>query len=88
MVLTEALAHGLPIVSTRGGAAAEILPDEVALKVPAGDPAALGEALASLLDDGSAAARWRRLRFPMRGIFRTGRRQPLIVAACLKNGRT
>ncbi|GEO14981.1 glycosyltransferase family 4 protein [Microvirga aerophila] len=52
MVLTEALAHGLPIVSTRVGAATETLSDEVILKVMAGDPIALGEALASLLDDG------------------------------------
>jgi glycosyltransferase involved in cell wall biosynthesis len=51
MVLTEALAHGLAIVSTTGGAAAETLPDAAALKVPAGDPVALAQALASLLDD-------------------------------------
>jgi glycosyltransferase involved in cell wall biosynthesis len=52
MVLTEALAHGLPIISTTGGAAAKTVPDTAALKVPAGDPTALAEALALLLDDG------------------------------------
>ena len=52
MVLTEALAHGLPIISTTGGAAATTLPDTAALKVPAGDPLALAEVLASLLGDG------------------------------------
>jgi glycosyltransferase involved in cell wall biosynthesis len=88
MVLTEALAHGLPIVSTRGGAAAETLPDGAALKIPAGDPAALGEALASLLDDGG------RRRALADAAFSHVRHLPdwsdtaAIVAAQLKNART
>jgi len=52
MVLTEALARGLPILCTTGGAAAETAPDEAALKVPPGDVAALRAGLARLLDDG------------------------------------
>lgn len=51
MVLTEALACGLPILCTTGGAAAETAPDEAALKVPPGDVAALRAGLARLLDD-------------------------------------
>ncbi|MGE7469630.1 glycosyltransferase [Bosea sp. NPDC003192] len=51
MVLTEALARGLPILCTTGGAAAETAPDEAALKVPPGDAAALRAGLACLLDD-------------------------------------
>jgi glycosyltransferase involved in cell wall biosynthesis len=51
MALTEALAHGLPIVSSAGGAAAETLPDAAALKVPAGDVAALSEALERVITD-------------------------------------
>jgi glycosyltransferase involved in cell wall biosynthesis len=87
MVLTEALAHGLPIVSTRGGAAAQTLPDGAALKVPAGDSAALGEALASLLDDSN------RRHALAEAAFSHARHLPdwsdtaAIVAAQLKNGR-
>jgi glycosyltransferase involved in cell wall biosynthesis len=51
MVLTEALARGLPILCTTGGAATETAPDEAALKVPPGDAAALRAGLARLLDD-------------------------------------
>ena len=51
MVLTEALARGLPILCTTGGAAAETAPDEAALKVPPGDVAPLRAGLARLLDD-------------------------------------
>jgi len=50
MVLTEALARGLPIVTTLSGAGAEALPDAAALKVPPGDAAALAKALARLID--------------------------------------
>lgn len=58
MVLTEAMARGLPIVCTTGGAAAETVPDAAAIKVPPGDASAFGTALASLLED-----RVRRRRF-------------------------
>lgn len=51
MVLTEALARGLPILCTTGGAAAQTAPDEAALKVPPGDVAASRAGLARLLDD-------------------------------------
>jgi glycosyltransferase involved in cell wall biosynthesis len=51
MVLTEALARGLPILCTTGGAAAETAPDAAALKVPPGDAAALRAGLLRLLDD-------------------------------------
>lgn len=50
MVLTEALARGLPIVTTLSGAGAEALPDAATLKVPPGDAAALAKALARLID--------------------------------------
>jgi glycosyltransferase involved in cell wall biosynthesis len=57
MVLTEALARGLPILCTTGGAAAETAPDAAAVKVPPGDASALAKALAKLIDDRAARRR-------------------------------
>ncbi|MGH1419859.1 MAG: glycosyltransferase family 4 protein [Hyphomicrobiaceae bacterium] len=51
MVLAEAMACGLPIVCTTGGAAAFTVPDGAALKVPPGNIEALTEALAQALND-------------------------------------
>lgn len=56
MVLTEAMAHGLPIVSTTGGAAAETVPDGAALKVAPHDAPALEGALRAMLADPSLRA--------------------------------
>lgn len=49
MVLTEAMARGLPILCTTGGAAAETVPDAAAIKVAPGDAGALTRALSELL---------------------------------------
>jgi glycosyltransferase involved in cell wall biosynthesis len=57
MVLTEALARGLPIVTTTGGAAAETVSDQAAVKVPPEDAAALGKALKRLIEDPDARQR-------------------------------
>jgi len=51
MVLAEALAHGLPIVSTLAGAIPDTVPLEAGLLVPAGDAQALRAALARLMDE-------------------------------------
>jgi len=51
MVLAEAMARGLPIVCTSGGAAAETVPDCAAIKVPPGDERALTLAIQRILDD-------------------------------------
>jgi glycosyltransferase involved in cell wall biosynthesis len=51
MVLAEALARGLPIVCTTGGAAAETVPDAAALKVAPGNERALSEAIGRVLDN-------------------------------------
>ena len=57
MVITEALACGLPLVSTTGGALADTAPDDCAIKVVPGDADALAEGLASFLDDAKLRAR-------------------------------
>jgi glycosyltransferase involved in cell wall biosynthesis len=56
MVVTEAIAHGLPVLTTRGGALAETLPPGAGIVVPPGDAAALTGALEQLLRDSNARA--------------------------------
>jgi glycosyltransferase involved in cell wall biosynthesis len=51
MVLTEAMARGLPIIASTGGAAADTLPDGAGLKIPPNDAPALREALRRALSD-------------------------------------
>ena len=51
MVLAEAMARGLPIVSTTGGAAAETVADGAALKVSPGDALALADAIRAAMSD-------------------------------------
>lgn len=51
MAITEAIARGLPIVSTTGGALARTVPREAALKVPPDDAPALARALRDMIGD-------------------------------------
>ena len=51
MVLAEAMARGLPLVASTGGAAAATVPDGAGLKVPPGDVAALRDALRRVIAD-------------------------------------
>lgn len=54
MVITEALAHGLPVVTTTGGALADTLPASAGVHVPPDDASALRDALRTLLFNDSA----------------------------------
>ncbi len=56
MVVTEALARGLPVITTSGGALADTLPPAAGMTLPPGDALALRDALARWLDDPD----WRR----------------------------
>jgi glycosyltransferase involved in cell wall biosynthesis len=51
MVLTEALARGLPVVSTTAGAIPDTVPAEAGVLVPPGNVPALRDALARLMDE-------------------------------------
>jgi glycosyltransferase involved in cell wall biosynthesis len=57
MALAEALAHGLPLIASTGGAAVETVPDAAALKVPPGNAPALAGALRRAITDPDLRAR-------------------------------
>jgi glycosyltransferase involved in cell wall biosynthesis len=57
MVVTEAIARGLPVVTTTGGALAETLPDGAGLASAPGDIDALKKNLCQVLSDENAYAR-------------------------------
>ena len=58
MVLAEAMARGLPIVCTTGGAAAATAPDAAAIKVAPGDATAFSAALDRVLGDRALRRRY------------------------------
>jgi len=51
MALAEAVAHGIPVISTTAGAIPETVPASASVLVPPGDARALTKALASVIDD-------------------------------------
>lgn len=57
MVLAEALAHGLPIVSTTAGAIPDTVPTNAGLLVPPGDDLALAETLTRVLTESALRKR-------------------------------
>jgi glycosyltransferase involved in cell wall biosynthesis len=57
MAVAEALAHGLPVVSTTTGAIPDLVSDGAGLLVPPGDTGALTFALSQVLGDASLRAR-------------------------------
>jgi glycosyltransferase involved in cell wall biosynthesis len=69
MAVAEAVAHGLPVVSTTTGAIPELVGSDSGVLVPPGDADALAEALSCVLDRGerrrlAAGARRVRDRLP------------------------
>jgi glycosyltransferase involved in cell wall biosynthesis len=57
MAVAEALARGLPVVSTETGAIPELVGDEAGLLVPVGDTTALTSALSQVLSNRQLLAR-------------------------------
>jgi glycosyltransferase involved in cell wall biosynthesis len=57
MVLAEALAFGLPIVSTTAGAVPDTVPRDAGMLVPPGNAESMSRAIARMLDDASLRAR-------------------------------
>lgn len=57
MVVSEAVARGLPLVTTSGGALSETVPPAAAFVVPPGDVAALREALRLTISDSELRAK-------------------------------
>jgi len=60
MVVTEAVARGLPVITTTGGALIDTLPPGAGLQVPPGDADALAMALTRWLDEPELRDRLRR----------------------------
>ncbi|MGM0536237.1 MAG: glycosyltransferase family 4 protein [Pseudomonadota bacterium] len=60
MVVTEALARGVPVITTTGGALVDTLPPAAGIAVPPGDACALREALRCWMDDADVRCRLRR----------------------------
>ena len=84
MVLAEAMARGLAIVSTTGGAAAETVPDDAAIKVQPGDSQALAEAIVALIDDPARLGRMRDASWSAGLALPRWRRTAEIIAGVLK----
>ena len=57
MVFAEAMAHGLPILATTGGAIPDTVPESASILVSPGDRAALTTALGRLIGDGALRRR-------------------------------
>lgn len=55
--LLESLAAGRPVIASRVGGNAEVVPPDVGILVPPADPTALTDALARCIDDPAGAAR-------------------------------
>ncbi len=87
MVLTEAMARGLPIVCTTGGAAADTAPNTAAIKVPPGDTPALAKALTQVIGDASLRLRMANAAWTHAQTLATWDDTARIIASVLKKVR-
>lgn len=71
MVVAEALAHAIPVVSTRTGAIESLVGENAGVLVPPGDPSALAQALESLMTDRTRLEALRRGALSRRGTLPT-----------------
>ncbi|WP_280539034.1 glycosyltransferase family 4 protein [Chromohalobacter sp. 11-W] len=86
MVVSEALAHALPVITTTGGALAHTLPDDAGLKVPPGDVEALAAALREMLSDPHKRQAWREGAERARGSLRDWSQVGAAFATALQRG--
>jgi glycosyltransferase involved in cell wall biosynthesis len=84
MAYSEALAHGLPVIGTKAGAIAEIVPQDAGLLVPVGDAVALAEALRSAISDFALRSRLAESAFAAARHLPTWPQSGLIFAGALE----
>ncbi|WP_277811594.1 glycosyltransferase family 4 protein [Chromohalobacter canadensis] len=86
MVVSEALAHALPVITTTGGALAHTLPDDAGIKVSPGDVDALANALHEMLDAPYKRQTWRKGAERARTSLRDWSQVGAAFAAALQRG--
>ena len=87
MAVAEALAHGLPVVSTPTGAIADLVGRDAGMLVPPGDAEALTAALWRVLDDDGLRQRLREGARRVRNRLPTWADQSAMMADALERGR-
>ncbi|NGX17115.1 glycosyltransferase family 4 protein [Wenzhouxiangella sp. XN24] len=86
MVVSEALARGLPMITTTGGALAQTAPEDCCLRVEPGNIGALAQALARWLDDAALRRRLTRSAAERRATLRSWPEAGRAFAAALEGG--
>jgi glycosyltransferase involved in cell wall biosynthesis len=84
MVVAEAIARGLPVISTPAGAVPELVGERAGILVPAGDVAALSAALRAVLTDPALRERLREGALEMRQKLPSWRQSAATMAEALE----